>query len=824
MSDKLSVILELLDDGANVKLSGFAKNAETATDKINQAGKKIDFTKPLENDLDKAERKLAVFNDKVNKSFNFLAGAASFGAATIAVGKFVDISKQAIDISIQSQKANRLLAASATEAGLAYGDLAEKNKKFAELNALSTTQAASTTARIAQLARATGRPQDIDKLSTAFSDLGAARGISPADLETLIGTILSGQDEGLNRLGIADPSKLYKAYADQLGKTADQLSQFEKAQAAANAVVEKSSIFKGAAQARLASLEGQTESINAKWENLTTTFSNSFTQSYELHSFLDNTSRFVKNLTGDVDELQRKLAKGIKPTDKEISEAARPNFLSEQATTVERGFLRFMSGVTSIPKALSFGLVDPLAESSKKFAESAVSLNPEYQQIERENFVRQQINAQILQQNLQKKSADEQKKSLDDILKKEDDRVAVLQKQTELQNKISLQKQFELSTIESESQIKKAIAARDLDSLALIRETNKIEQNSLQKQIQVQNKFAADTIRNLSPEDSAKRALIEQENIAKTAQLNSQLTVSQINYQKQIQDETEKSIGKVKELGKVYNSTFDALFRQTSNSQFFAFFDDSAKAADTLKKNLAGLPPELQKVASAMQKTADAKKLFELRLDNRLSVFDLKQDAANFRNPFDPSKQANEQNEFVQRFLRNNPNYLYLQGKTEVDDAARKDILSRSANPYLSETPADRLNKSLNDRYNEIYKGRLSSDEKAAADKRFIAATQGANPLDLSKDLREKSASARENEAVRQSKYEKEDLELRKKELTASEALTKAIENLTQKAEKDGFSSVSKALIEIVDKSNGSARVLGASPKPQNVADEYNNY
>ena len=99
------------------------------------------------------------------------------------------------------------------------------------------------TARITQLATNSGRTNDIEKLQKGFLDLSSARGIGVADLDNLIGTILSGQDEGLNRLGLSDPSKLQATYAASIGKTADQLSQMEKTQAAVNAVMEKAAIL-----------------------------------------------------------------------------------------------------------------------------------------------------------------------------------------------------------------------------------------------------------------------------------------------------------------------------------------------------------------------------------------------------------------------------------------------------------------------------------------------------------------------------------------------------------------------------------------------------
>ena len=420
--DTLSVELQIIDEGANAKLINFERRAENAASNINRAGKKINFGRAVESDLEKAEKKISDVASKFDSlglgtfGKSSLAIGAAIGGTTVALSKFVDVSRQAIDISIASQRSNRLLAASATEAGLAYADLAEKNKKFAGLNALSDTAAASTTARITQLARTAGRPQDIDKLSTAFSDLGAARGIAPKDLETLIGTILSGQDEGLNRLGLPDPSKIYAAYAQSIGKTADQLSQMEKVQAATNAVVEKSQIFKGAAQSRLNSLEGQVETLNARWENFTTTLSNNFAQSREVNQGLTTLSDLMKQISYDTDDLQKKLSQGVAP-----------NKLAADTAESFKNFDRFKEIAGFIAKGALFSpslTLDAPKRGYDFFNDTENDL--------RKQEIQQRLNAQLLADALQKKSAEDQKKNLDEILAKEKERQEVIKKQAEL--------------------------------------------------------------------------------------------------------------------------------------------------------------------------------------------------------------------------------------------------------------------------------------------------------------------------------------------------------------------------------------------------------
>lgn len=268
-----------------------------------------------------------VFREEERLQQERASRAASFrqGAAGFIVGGAVGagyLAQRAIQNTVEQARAQRLLAASATEAGLAQGTLAQKNREFAESVGLSTRAAAETTAQITRLATNTGNVQQLDRLLKAFADLGAARGIAGNDLNSLIGTILSGQDEGLNRLGIADPGQLYRAYAEGVGKTVEQLTQAEKVQAAVNAVLEKSAIFTGAAEARMNSLEGQAAKSTAAWENFTDALSATFTTSGPVTDFLNEASRLLGNLKIDLEDVNRQLAEGKTP--REIAEGRRP--------------------------------------------------------------------------------------------------------------------------------------------------------------------------------------------------------------------------------------------------------------------------------------------------------------------------------------------------------------------------------------------------------------------------------------------------------------------------------------------------------------------
>lgn len=158
-----------------------------------------------------------------------ITGAIQFGAASIRA-------------TAAAADSNRQLEFSATQAGLSYTRAAAAAEDFGKRVGASNTGAAQTFSDLVRLADRAGRTQDIELIGRRFADLAAARGLKGEELSNLIGTILSGQDEGLNRLGLPDPSKLYAQYAAQIGKTADSLTEMEKAQAALNGVMQKGAV------------------------------------------------------------------------------------------------------------------------------------------------------------------------------------------------------------------------------------------------------------------------------------------------------------------------------------------------------------------------------------------------------------------------------------------------------------------------------------------------------------------------------------------------------------------------------------------------------
>ncbi|HEV2864344.1 MAG TPA: hypothetical protein VGX48_25320, partial [Pyrinomonadaceae bacterium] len=229
------------------------------------------------------------------------------------VSAALEFSASTIQAAAAASDANRQLEFSATQAGLSYTRAAELAEDFGKRVGASNAEAARTFADIVRLAERAGRLDGVENLSRGFADLAAARGIKGAELQNLIGTILSGQDEGLNRLGADDPSKLNAAYAASIGKTADALNQQEKAAAAVVAVEGLMAQAQGESGKRLQSTAGRLDTAAAAYQNLTTQIGESFANSVEFNGLLALTSKALGTLVTSHEEARRELAKGLTP-------------------------------------------------------------------------------------------------------------------------------------------------------------------------------------------------------------------------------------------------------------------------------------------------------------------------------------------------------------------------------------------------------------------------------------------------------------------------------------------------------------------------------
>ncbi len=337
------MILEIDVDGeghATAVLKGFADEGQRATDKINQAGKAGTSLKD-------------VFTGNLLADF-FRRGADAA----------VDFGVKSIQAAALAEDANRRLEFSATQAGLSYVRAAELAESFGKRIGASNKEAAQTLADIIELAKRAGRSGDIDQIQGRFADLAAARGLRGAELQTLIGTILSGADEGLNRLGIKDPGKLKADFAATLGTTADKLNEAQIARAALTAVLEKGAEAEGESEKRLRGVAGQLDSASAAAENLTTQFGQAITQSVEFRDGIVSLNTVLGSLVTSHEEARRQLAKGLTP--EQIARAEQESALG-QAADLLKGLTTAGATFTGVPVLLQRDLLRPSSVRQEQF-------------------------------------------------------------------------------------------------------------------------------------------------------------------------------------------------------------------------------------------------------------------------------------------------------------------------------------------------------------------------------------------------------------------------------------------------------------------------
>lgn len=279
----------------------------------------------LMKNLDQVEKKIVDTEKKVKnlgKSGNDAGREIASGlgiplgpaaAVTAGIGLLTAGLYKSIAAAREASEANMLLSSTAIEAGLSYGDATAKAEAFAAKTGLAGTAAKQTYAALLSVTQISGSVGQVDQFTTALADLAAARGIAPEKLAVLAQQIKSGQDEALNAIGLADPSKLAKTFADRLGRSVESLSQAEQVMSRQVAVVEKGVLFVGAADQRLASVAGQINQAEQATSNFSTAIGVSILANREFRDVLSTVNVMLKSVSISADEVAASLAKGNAP-------------------------------------------------------------------------------------------------------------------------------------------------------------------------------------------------------------------------------------------------------------------------------------------------------------------------------------------------------------------------------------------------------------------------------------------------------------------------------------------------------------------------------
>jgi tape measure domain-containing protein len=665
-NDTLSVTLEILDGGATAKLIGFERKAEDASKNINQAGKKIDFSKGLITDLDKAESRISQFTQRSRAAMDSFVG--NLGAN--AVGKFTSVvtegGKAILDYSSNLEQAKIGMT---TMTGSVV--IAERHLK--DLQNFAKT----TPFEFAELVTASQKFQGVGinalKIIPILTDVGnslaAAGRISelPFATKAVSDIIAKGRLQGQEIIQLANAGiPALKILSGALGKTQAEiielgedgkissdiflkaLSDYSK-QNFGDAMLKQSRTFSGAMS-------------NVK-DTLYITSQTAFAPLYEkisgvsveLADKLSNEKDFVK--VGET--IAKSIAKGVGETlseqiSREIADikAGKGNSFSLFNANVQVG-AAFQEGTFgkrgNIPDLLqsSYNLIgktnDKLTVNDlpdleainffgkfdKQIAELKAAkkkLNQEVGKSFSENAI---INGISYKFDAATNTLIAVKEATKEVGKELGNAAKEAEKLSDAINK------FNVSKVDDILQVGKArIEAGSGTDLQKIRESSEFETLAIKEKIRLLKEYNFEQLKALTPEErnGSKGRDVAFQSDASERKLLLQQEILRLDTNKKTNDEIEKGKKKVEELGKQYQQTFDHLFSK-SNSQntFVSVFSEADKAAKNLTETLKGLSPELQTVARQMQQKLNDDSIFNARLDNDFASFDLRQNAKELR-------------------------------------------------------------------------------------------------------------------------------------------------------------------------------------------------
>jgi hypothetical protein len=313
----------------------------------------------------------------------------------------------------------------------------------------------------------------------------------------------------------------------------------------------------------------------------------------------------------------------------------------------------------------------------------------------------------------------------------------------------------------------------------------------------------------------------------------------------------------VQKIGEAADAIFrDLAAKQGESNPFVRVFSEARDLIEKTTDATKNLTTELQNQAAAMVANINANNLFSARLDNRLAVSDLRDQAANFRRPIfdknlaaqlaqadtglfnDPTKtEARNRQLAIQQALKNGTidipapvsifdNQLQRQSFARIQ-ALMKDLQNGGtglvpaadtglfANPVLTasrnriaaleaqlqgDTGPISVSERLSNRLAEARRiAPSNAEQQAILDRRIIGLAQGINPADLTEAQRRDLATVFEREAEARAKAEDAAAEQRKAQQATQSSIDTNIAALLTLANKEGFTGVIRIINQAED-------------------------
>lgn len=275
-------------------------------------------------------------------------------------------------------------------------------------------------------------------------------------------------------------------------------------------------------------------------------------------------------------------------------------------------------------------------------------------------------------------------------------------------------------------------------------------------------------------------------------------------------EDVKKGQEMVKNVGQTWRSTFTDLERQAnSENPFVKVFFDAGAEMDKLRERLRGLPAEMQAAAIASQQTFNARQLFGARLDNTMSVFDLRELAASYRD--DSAQRRAFAQGGLDRQIAGDSQRIAMGG---VNTQAileyqqfRQKFIDRQ---FQGETPADKLDRQIAalDRINP-----QNSGEQALLDQRILRTASGIDPASINSGTRERLAQIADRAADREENRFQEALAVQKQMAASLKKISGEEQKLSGDVAKNG-----SGVIDIRIKNEAEGVAAEARPTQDDVS------
>jgi uncharacterized protein YjbJ (UPF0337 family) len=204
------------------------------------------------------------------------AGLALLKVGYEAIAKAIAFAKDYVMDSLAAFDAfsasQTKLAAMSKLTGVSMADMSALVKKARDEFGLSTVASAELTGSVAKFAAQAGSASSAGRLMATALELGAASGMNATQVAEGLTSALAGNDEFLNRLGLANPSQLWKDYAEANGRAVKTLTDTEQKLAVMTAIMDAGNKVAGVYAERMESGAGAQDRLNNKLDDAKVAF------------------------------------------------------------------------------------------------------------------------------------------------------------------------------------------------------------------------------------------------------------------------------------------------------------------------------------------------------------------------------------------------------------------------------------------------------------------------------------------------------------------------------------------------------------------------